>query len=160
MPRRTNDLVSLAEICRVTGLGARRLQQYAAEGAVPRAANGKYPLAGSVQGILRALKSSRTATSEARRILEAKARALELRNAETENRLVEMDMVLAVEAEILSIFRSELGGLAAASTRDLAIREQIEANLNGALDRCRSRFDAAAGDMRAGRDPLADSDDD
>jgi len=159
MPKKTSDLVPLAEICRVTGYTARRIQQFAAEGAVPRVANGKYPLSGSIQGIIRALKSGRTVTVEARRILEAKARALELRNAETENRLVEMDMVADTVSEICGVFRSELAGLAAASTRDLAIRQQIETNLNGALDRCRSRFEAGCDDMRAGRDPLAAADD-
>ena len=160
MPRTSNDHVSIGEICRITGYSPRRIQQFASEGAVPRAANGKYPLAASIQGILKALKSSRTVTSEARRILEAKARALELRNAETEHRLIEMETVTEAVAEISGIFRSELAGLAAASTRDLAVRADIEVNLNGALDRCRARFDAACDDMRAGRDPLADSDDD
>lgn len=160
MPRKPSDLVSLAEICRVTGYTARRIQQFAAEGAVPRAASGKYPLAGSVQGILRAVKSSRTVTSEARRILEAKARALELRNAEAEHRLIEMDMVQEAVVEIVGTFRSELNGLPAASTRDLDVRAEIEKQLSGAIDRCRARFEAATIELQNGRWPFADGDDD
>ncbi|MGN6284507.1 MAG: hypothetical protein ACTHM2_05085 [Afipia sp.] len=98
-------------------------------------------------------ETRRSSQSEQRKRLEAaKARGEELRVAREENRLVEMDEVEAVFADILGTFRSELSGLPAASTRDLAIRSEIEKHLNGAIDRCRGRFEKASAALKSGEE--------
>lgn len=160
MPAKSADLVPASEIARVLGLTGRRIGQLAADGTIPKASRGRFSLGRVVQAYVASVKASRNASVEARRLTAAKARAAELHAAKLENALIEMDTVASVVSEVCGIFRAELAGLAAASTRDLAIRQQIEANLDGALDRCRKRFEAACEDMRAGRDPLAEGDED
>jgi phage terminase Nu1 subunit (DNA packaging protein) len=160
MPVKSNDLVPASEIGRVLGLTVRRVGQLAAEGIIPKASRGRFPLGRSVQGYVASAKAGRSVSAEAKRLAAAKARAAELHAARLENRLIEFDDVLAINAEILGVFRSELGGIPAAATRDLAVRASIEAALNSALDRCAARFDSAQADLRSGRDPLAIGDDD
>jgi hypothetical protein len=64
--------------------------------------------------------------------------------------------VNAAVADILGTYRSELNGTAAASTRDLALRAEIQRHLDGAIDRCRERFERAERNLARGADPLED----
>jgi phage terminase Nu1 subunit (DNA packaging protein) len=91
------------------------------------------------------------------RAQEARARSLELRNAKEEGRLIEFNDVEDVIGDIVAALSSELAGVPAGSTRDLGLREVIEGRMNDAINRCRSRFEAASKALRAGRDPFADN---
>jgi len=97
-------------------------------------------------------KSSQSAA--AARVQDARAKAIELRTAREEARLIPLESVQAVVAEILGTYRYELTGIAAAASRDLAVRAEINRHLDDAIDRCRLKFEKAKRDLIAGRDPL------
>lgn len=130
------------------------------EGFLHRVGRGKYKPQDVAQAALKFRESDdrRSSQTEERKRLEAaRARGEELRIAREENRLVEMEEVEAVFADILGTFRSELSGLPAASTRDLQVRSEIEKHLNGAVDRCRERFEKASDALRSGREVSLDA---
>ena len=131
-------------------------------GAIPRPVDGMLPLVETIQGCVRWIKDEQRRSSKsasASRVQEARAREIEIRNHQLENRLVEIADVEAVNSEILGTFRNELAGVPAAATRDLALRRKIEASLNAALDRCRRSLEAACEAYRAGRASSLDAED-
>jgi hypothetical protein len=99
-------------------------------------------------------RSSKSATASA--LQEARSREIEQRIAREDGKLIPIEDVHAVVTDILGTFRAELSGVAAAATRDLAVRDTIEGQLNGAIDRCRQRFEQAGADLQAGREVLVD----
>lgn len=133
------------------------LRTLASRGYIPRAVKGKYPLVGVVQGYIRFLKDEERRTSKVQAesgLKAARKREVELRIAEREGRLVEMEEVEAAWNSVISTYRSELDGVPASVTRDLAIREAIEVGINGAIARAEKRFREACEAIRTGRDPL------
>lgn len=103
------------------------------------------------------LEQKAAADTPQARLAATKRRAIEQRMAREDGQLIETDDVFAVVADILGTFRSELAGIPAAATRDLDARLAIEGALNGAIDRCRDRFQQAERDLRAGREVLVES---
>jgi hypothetical protein len=86
----------------------------------------------------------------------ARAKSIELRNAEAENDLIPIAAVAEAVTEVVAIFRSELAGVPAAVTRDMALRAQVENALDAAIGRCRDRLEGMRDDFAEGRDPLAE----
>ena len=149
----------MADLC---GFTAHRLRQLEREGWFEKAGRDTYDPVVVLQGYIRFLqddsrRSSKTA--EQSRVQSARAREIELRNAREEGRLFDADDVETVFADILGTFRSELSGVPAASTRDLALRANIEKHLNAAVDRCRDRFTKASETLRAGGEVGVDAED-
>ncbi|MGY4355536.1 hypothetical protein ACVWZR_004582 [Bradyrhizobium sp. i1.3.1] len=95
-------------------------------------------------------------TEEAKRVAVARAKEIELRTAREEARLVPLEDVQALVADVLGTYRSELEGVAAGSTRDLSIRAAIQQQIDDAMDRCHARFERAERALSEGRDPLED----
>jgi phage terminase Nu1 subunit (DNA packaging protein) len=132
-----------------------RVVQLVKEGALPRNADDSFDLDACRIAYIHYLRSedrrgAKSATAS--RVQEARAKEIELRTAREEGRLVPMDDVNAAIADILGTYRSELNGVPAASSRDLAVRGEIEKQLNDAIDRCRQRFEKVSDDLRAGRE--------
>jgi hypothetical protein len=130
-----------------------RVVQLVNEGALPRNKDGSFDLDECRVAYIRYLRSedrrgAKSATAS--RVQEARAKEIELRTAREEGRLWDAETAEAAFAEILGTFRSELSGVPAGSTRDLAIRAEIEKRLNDAIDRCDARFADAARLLRAG----------
>lgn len=97
-----------------------------------------------------------TQSAAAARVQDARAKAIELRNARDEGKLWDAEETSAAISDVLGTFRHELGGVAAASTRDLTIREAINQHFDDAIDRCRARFERVELALSEGRDPLED----
>jgi hypothetical protein len=85
------------------------------------------------------------------RIRTLKAQELEQRIARERNELIPLEDVNYAVGMIASRFCAELAGVAAASTRDLGLREVIQSNLNAAILRFKASLDAVAEDAKAGR---------
>lgn len=133
------------------------LRQLAAKDYIPKAVNGQYPLVAAVQGYIRWLKDEDRRSSKVQAesgLKAARQREVELRIAEKEGRVVDMEDVEAFFAFNAATFRAELEGVPASVTRDLKLREAIEQALNGAISRYERRFREAGEALRAGRDPL------
>ena len=149
----TTGTITVEQAAGLLMITSQWVRDLAKKGYVPRPAGGRVALIGAVQGYIRWLKdeerrTSKTATASA--VQEERAREIRLRNAEKEGQLVAIESVDAVFADVLGVFRSELAGVAAAATRDLTLRGQIDDRINDALDRARGRFEASRDALRAG----------
>lgn len=143
--------VALAGCC---DLSKQRVGQLQAEGVFVRNAAGQFDLEQNITRYVRYLRDERRSHSRSaagERAHQARAREIELRIAREEGELVPIEEVAAGITDILGTYRSELSGVPAASTRDPEVRSAIESNLNGAIERCRARFEAMEGDLRSGQ---------
>ena len=135
-------MITVGQAAALLGVTPRWIRQLSADGFLPALVDGSLPLVGAVQGYVRWLKDDtrRAArmTSESRVHL-ARANEIERRNARTEQSLIEVSVAESTFAAILAIHREEMA-VVAAETDDLAIRAEIEARINDALDRAESRF--------------------
>jgi hypothetical protein len=89
------------------------------------------------------------------RAQEARARQLELRLAKEAGSLIELGALEETIGEIVATFNAELIGVPAACSRDIEARGRIEEQVNGAIVRCRQRFDEAVAALASGGNPLA-----
>ncbi|WP_456722179.1 hypothetical protein [Bradyrhizobium sp. USDA 4350] len=132
-----------------------RVVQLVNEGALPRNDDGSFDLDACRIAYIRYLRSEDrrgTKSATANRVQEARAKEIEQRTLKDANKLVDLESVQAAVADIIGTYRFELTGVPAASTRDLAVRAEIEKHLNDAIDRCRQRFGKVSDDLRAGRE--------
>lgn len=124
------------QITTLLALSAARITQLVQSGHIPKAGLNQYPLVGSVQGILRYLRSERPGRAKgaaASRLQEAKARSVELANAEREGQLIELDEHHAIIDHVFGLLKTGLSGLPARLTRDRAERRRIEDEVNAIL---------------------------
>ena len=158
------ELLSTSGASSLLGVTSQWLRQLSANGYVPTAIKGKYPLVAVVQGYIRSLKDEERRSSKSAAdngLKAARQREVELRIAKEEGRLVDMDDVEAVTSSIFATLRAELAGLPASVTRDVKLRAEIEKGLNGAFARSQSKFREASEALQSGRDPLGtDGEDD
>jgi hypothetical protein len=97
----------------------------------------RYRLLDVVQGYIRFRDDEDRRTTKIAahsRITDARSREVELKNAQREGRLIDLEEVLAVIEEIIGMLRSQLSGLPARVTRDLQFRRTIETAVNDILD--------------------------
>lgn len=124
-------------------------------GWIKATSKGRYRLVDVVQGYKAFIldEGRRTSKSaEASRVQAARAAQIELQTAKERGKLWDADTAEAVFAEAWGMFRSELTGVPAASTRDLSIRAEIAKQINDALDRCDARLANGAAGLRANKE--------
>ena len=100
--------VSAVELGIVLGLSKQRIGQMANDGILPRAANGRYPLAVSVQAYVRWLKDearNASKTAAANDLIRQRTRALELKNALLDHRLIELSESLFCQDELYGLLK-------------------------------------------------------
>jgi phage terminase Nu1 subunit (DNA packaging protein) len=148
-----------AALAKYLDLSPRRVQQLANEGVLPRLRDNTFDLDACRLRYIRYLRDEgrRVSPSDAReRTQVARADEIELRLARERGKLIELETVELVEAEILGKLYSQLVGLPAACTRDLPLRKIIEEKLNDALGQCRRHFEERSAALRAGREMFPD----
>jgi phage terminase Nu1 subunit (DNA packaging protein) len=120
-----------------------RVRQLARAGWIAHTGEGRkgeqwhYRLLDVVQGYIRFRddEDKRTAKSAAQsRITDARSREVELRNAQREGRLIELDEAVAAVEAIMGMLRQQLAGMPARVTRDLELRRTMETALHDILD--------------------------
>ena len=121
------------------------------QGYIPKIGRDAYRVIDVIQGVVRyyqddARRSSKSAA--AARVQDARARAIELRNARQENLLIETEEALYCLDELFGIHKSECIGLAARITRDLELRRKIEAEIDGVFERTAKRLEEKAKALR------------
>jgi phage terminase Nu1 subunit (DNA packaging protein) len=154
--------VPASALARHLGLSVGRIHKLAAEGIIPRLAGGGFD-----QDVCRlryikylSTEGRRAKDSDAKvRAQEARTKMLELRARREEGELIEMSDVEVVFTDIISTLSAELGGVPAASTRDLTLRETITENQNAAINRAKKSFNEKASALQDRRDLYADDDD-
>lgn len=141
-------VLSAEAMAAVCGFSTDYLRQLERAGRFRKIGRDRYAPAAVFAGYIAHLKDEErrsTKSAEAKRVLEARAREIEIRNAMREGRLIEADDMAEHVAMVIGAFRSELAGVPAAATRDLALRAAIEAPLEDAITRLRDSF---AGESR------------
>jgi hypothetical protein len=151
----TETMLTVAEAAQLLMVTPQWVRDLGAKGYIPKAEGGKVPMVAAVQGYIKWLKdeerrTSKTAAQSA--VQQARAREIELRIARESGKLIDLEDAETTFATILGIYRSELAGVAAASTRDLVLRETIDRALNDAVARARDRFRQHIEALRTGRD--------
>lgn len=129
----------------------RRIQQLAREGYIPPAIRGRYQMVGVVQGYIKSLtdeKRSQSRNEHENRIRDARAREIELRIAEKDGVLIDLEEHEAVLDEIVGMFREATGGLPARLTRDPVKRREIEDQVNELLSDIAARLDKRSRELR------------
>jgi hypothetical protein len=149
--------VTAGQAARLLMLSPRRLRQLAADGHIPSAVRGRYPLAAVITGYLRFLKASieRSADNPGAGLASAKEKEIRLRLAQREATLIDASDAEAFHSFSARLYRDELAGLGKSVSRDPIIACQIDAALTAALDRFDKRFAEALPKFKRGDDPLA-----
>lgn len=132
-----------------------RVRQLDREGVFKRLASGGYDQAAAriayIQWLRdeerRAVKGAATA-----RLNDARAAEIERRLAREDRSLVDIEEAIGFVDEVLGTLKSELQGVAARITRDVALRRQIEAEIDAVLSRAADHFKKEAAALRAGCD--------
>jgi phage terminase Nu1 subunit (DNA packaging protein) len=133
-------LVNTEQAAKLIMKGPERIRQLAKAGWIAQAgtpSDRRYRLLDVVQGYIRFRDDEDRRTSKMAahsRIQDARSREVELKNAQREGRLIDLDEVLSVVEELVGLLRSQLSGLPARVTRDLQFRRTIETALNDILD--------------------------
>lgn len=133
-------LVNTEQAARLIMKGPERIRQLAKAGWIAQSgtpADRRYRLLDVVQGYIRFRDDEDRRTSKAAahsRITDARSREFELKNAQREGRLIDLDEVLAAIESIVAMFRLQLSGLPARVTRDLQLRRTIETTIHDILD--------------------------
>lgn len=152
-------MLNVSMAARLLMVSEERVRQLAKMGYVPKAARGKYPLVGLVQGYIKFLKdderrSSKSAT--ATRMQDAKTAEIEMRIAEKRRELIPVEDHHAAIDIVIGKVRAEFSGLPARFTRDLQLRRKLEAEVNDSFNRVADAVSASAefvekgGDLPAG----------
>jgi hypothetical protein len=149
--------LGLADAARLIEKSETHVLRLVKDGLLPKVGRGQY----RPEDIARAALQFRegedrrsSQTEEAKRVAIARAKSIELRTAREEGRLWDAEEAAAAFEDIMGTYRSELEGVAAGSTRDLAIRAKIQVGIDDAMDRCRARFERAEAALLAGCDPF------
>jgi hypothetical protein len=159
---KSKRMVSQAAFAKRVDLSRQRVVQFVTEGTFPADADGRIDEDACIIIYVRWLrgegrKSAKTAATS--RLQDVKVREIELRVAKELREVIPVEDVCDFLTETVGMFRSELAGVPAASTRDPEARAVIENNIDGAIVRLRGKFDAGKSSLRA-RKPLISEDGD
>jgi len=150
-------LVGLADAQRLIGKGETHVLMLVKIGLLKKVSRGLYRVADVAQAALKFRESEdrkSSLTEEAKRVQTARASEIELRTAKEMREVIPIEEITDFLTETIGALRSELSGVAAASTRDPLIRAEIEKNLDAAIERCRAAFGSADKAVR-GRKPFS-----
>ncbi|MDP1908983.1 MAG: hypothetical protein Q8K85_11835 [Hyphomicrobium sp.] len=132
----------------------RWLQKLVDEGHIERRGRGRYAIVPVVHGGLDYLKDEQRRTSKsaaASRVQDARAREYELKNAEREARLVDINEHQELFVEVFGTLKASLYGVPARASKDIAIRRVIEKAIEEALVEASNRFERLTAEL-AGTD--------
>jgi phage terminase Nu1 subunit (DNA packaging protein) len=150
-------LINSEQAARLIMKGTERIRQLAKAGWIAQEGHSndrRYRLLDVVQGYIRFRddedrRANRSAATS--RIQDARSREVELKNAQREGRLIELDEAIEAVEEIMGLMRQQLAGLPARVTRDLQLRRTIETAVNDNLDRLADIADEKAKAMATRR---------
>lgn len=142
---------NLSEIARHLFISRERVRQLVSEGVLVRQADG-FDLDDCRRRYIERLRDHRPQSDAAEAVRLARAREIEIRTAERLRKLVDVDEVEATFVEIVGGLVSDLLAVPARCTRDLDMREKIEAEIDAVRNRAADRFEKKAAELR-GRHP-------
>jgi hypothetical protein len=145
-------VVSTAVACQLLMLTAPRLDQLEKLGWIKRLAPNRWRVVDLVQGYIKFLKDEERRTSKTAtlgRMQEAKAQQIEMRIAREAAKLIPIEFMDDYIMETAGPLKSDLDGVPAMFTRDLAQRDRLGDILDGVLNRMSDRFAAKGAELLA-----------
>ena len=163
-PQQSAGMLTTKQAAALLKMTGERVRQLSRDGWIPKASRGLFPLVASVHGYIDFLRDEARRSNQnasANRLKDARQKEIELRIAEREGRLMPTDEALAVMDEIVALARTEMQTLPGRSTQDVALRREIEKQVNASLQRISDKLAARSDDVRAGISAAqADAEDD
>lgn len=142
---------TLAALC---GVSVRRIQQLGDDGVIRSEARGQWNATACVPAFIahrvalaEAAAAKRTGGANERHVA-AKAREVELRTARSEHTLIETAEALAAIDEVVGTAKAGFSALPARITRDVELRERIEAEVDAIWDRLAAQNARRAAELR------------
>jgi phage terminase Nu1 subunit (DNA packaging protein) len=138
--------ISATEAADLLGVSDQWIRDLGKKGAIPRPIKGRVPLVETVQGYLNWLRDEgrrNAATTSRSQVFDARAKELALRNAKTEESLIEAAELRAVFANIVAIFESELSSVPQEATNDSTLQKSIRALISTAIGQLGASFNSA-----------------
>lgn len=153
---------SLDEVSALTGRGRRWVQDLRSGGFIQVPERSTYPADLLIRGVIAYYEfrlEEGTKKSAATKASEARTREAEIRMAKMTRDLISMSDAEDVISEFAAMVLASLTGLPARVTRDLDLRQKIEAEIDGAIDQIRGAAEKAGATLLAGGgDPGEDED--
>jgi hypothetical protein len=146
--------IGLAESADLIGKSETHVLSLVSAGVLKRVGRGRYRPKDVARAALAFRESEdrrSSQTAESARFQLAKAKRVELLNGKLENQLLEINDVDDMITEIVGTVASRLRGVAAGSTRDLSVREEVQKHIDDALQQMHDRFKKVSSDLEAGR---------
>jgi phage terminase Nu1 subunit (DNA packaging protein) len=158
-PGRDANIVASARLGAILGLGERWMRELADKGYLVKTGRGHYELAASVQGYNRFIRETEVEKQvkdrDARAEFETeRARKLKLENDLRENILLETPTAIAAIDFIVGQLRTDLSGVPARASEDVATRRRVENAIDDVLSGFADRAEKACSALEAGLDPL------
>jgi hypothetical protein len=130
-------------------------------GFIAKTGRGQYTAVAVIRGVVsyyEDLLKRQTKTASATRVTDARAAEIELRTRERLRQVIPIDDATLALDMVVAKVNEELSGIAPRVTRDMALRRQIEAEVNGAKTRIAEALVASSEFARKGGAlPFADA---
>lgn len=143
-----------AQIAAMTGRSKEWVKKLAQEGVLERDGRGAYKLRSVCAAIIahyEAMTDRSARTQSAARATDARAAEIQQRIAMRDRALIPIDEALQAMEIVVGTVNSELTGLPARATRDMAIRRKIEDEVNGTKGRIAASLRKGSAAARSGR---------
>jgi hypothetical protein len=141
-----------ATASKLLGIPKQTFDGRAGEGWIKPIREDRYRLGELVRGHKAFLQEERLRTQKtqaASRVQEARAKRIEIRTQRDAGKLIEIEDSVGFLQDTIGALRSALAGAAAAASRNLTVRAEVDATVEAAVVRVRAKFDAAAGAYNA-----------
>jgi len=145
-------VVTATGLAKHLDLSRQRVMQLVDEGVIARLADGRFDQDVCRIRYIRFVREEgrRANTSEeTRRLIDAKARSVEIANLKREGELAPVAEAIEFVNECLGGFKSDMDGFAASVTRDVTLRQRIDARVNEIFRASSERFAREAAKLRA-----------
>ncbi|MFG1286555.1 hypothetical protein [Xanthobacter versatilis] len=152
--------VTADELATLLGVTPKTVRNHADRGVVVKASRGKYLASASIRNLIADARKARRSNDldrEQLALVKEKRKAAELRNAQVEGELIELDEAFAVLDSIIATYRIGLDGLPARITRDVALRKTIKDACDATLTEASNKFTEFAKRMRTATPALKDN---
>lgn len=163
-PAPRESLLTTAQAAILLEIGPERVRQLVKSGHIEKRGKDQVPLVSAVRGYISFLKDEARRSSKsasASRVQDARAREIELKTAEREGRLMDVEEVREIVADWGGTLRTGLSSIPARLSRDMAFRRKIETEIDDVLRQATERFEQAMGNRPlAGGAAQADTGDD
>jgi hypothetical protein len=135
LPPEPAGIITLDQAGKLLEIGPERIKVLMRQGFIPREKPGRVSLVGAVRGYIRSVKESaskQTKSAADSRVRDARAQEIEMRNDERMRKLIPIEDATAVLDHLCGVVNEQLNSLPARITRDIPLRREIEAKVNGA----------------------------